>query len=62
MKKRPDFRVRWVTVGPGPEWLALFVLEKTDETIVVVWKKAVDSYSDRRSDHSCDLSQRIGQV
>lgn len=39
MKKRPDFSVRWVTVGPGPEWPALFVLEKTDEAIVVCGKK-----------------------
>lgn len=36
-----DFGVRWVTVGPGPEWPALFVLEKTNEAIVVVWKEAV---------------------
>lgn len=57
MKTRPDFGVRRVTVGPGPEWPALFVLEKTNEAIVVLWKKAVDSHSDRRSDHSCGLSQ-----
>lgn len=36
-----DFGVRWVIVGPGPEWPALLVLEKTNEAIVVVWKEAV---------------------
>lgn len=64
MKKRPDFGVRWVTVGPGPKWPAIFffvLLERTDEAIVGV-EKSYRHYSDSRSDRSCDLSQQIAQV
>lgn len=48
-------------VGPGPEWPVNHgrVSSKTEVAIVVVWRKATETYSDRFSD--CALSQQRGR-